>query len=278
MRVALLANPDSGSGEAEDAATALRAEGAEVERFGLDQLDAAASAAPERVVVAGGDGSIGPVAELAARIAVPLAVIPVGTANDFVRAMGIPGDPVPAASLAAGGERTRRLDLGRMGETPFVNVASLGLAPAAAASAEGLKRLLGPAAYALGAMRAGLTARPVRCAVRCDGEALYTGSVWQVTVACSGAFGGGADVEADPRDGLLDAVVIEAGSRAGLVLRAWGLRRGTVGSQQGVHTARGREVRIEAPPDTRFNVDGEIVTAGPAAFSVEPGAFELVVG
>ena len=46
---------------------------------------------PERIAVAGGDGTIGSVAELAGRLGVPLAVIPTGTANDFARAHELPG-------------------------------------------------------------------------------------------------------------------------------------------------------------------------------------------
>ena len=64
-------------------------------RLRAADLEAAAEAAPERVAVAGGDGTVGAVAELAGRLGVPLAVIPTGTANDFVRANKLPEDPRP---------------------------------------------------------------------------------------------------------------------------------------------------------------------------------------
>lgn len=94
----------------------------------------------DRVIVAGGDGSLGPCAALAARLEVPIGVVPAGTANDFVRATGLPDDADRACLLAATGDRTRPIDLGRVDEVPFVNVASIGLAPKAAAAAEPLKR------------------------------------------------------------------------------------------------------------------------------------------
>ena len=278
MRIALLRNPKSGRGDAEDVADLLMAEGAEVEAFGLDEVDEALASAPERIAVAGGDGSIGPAAEAAARAGAPLAVIGVGTANDFARALDLPDDAAEAARLAASGTRTRRLDLARMGTRPFVNVASLGLAPAAARKAHGFKRALGPAAYALGGLRAAVTSHPVRCRARCDGRVAFDDQAWQVSVACSGAFGGGSEVEADPHDGELDLVAFEAGSRTALALRAYGLRRGNVSSQAGVHTCRAATIELDVPGGTAFNVDGEIVTSGAVAFTVEPGAIEVVIG
>jgi len=278
MRIALFENPDSGSGEAGDVERALRRHGAEVTSFPLDEVDAALATDPDRIVVAGGDGSVGCAAEGAARAGAALAVVPVGTANDFARAMGLPDGLEEATRLAATGARLRRMDLARMGRRPFVNVASLGLAPVAARKASGLKRALGPGAYALGALRAGLTAEPVRCELLCDGERAFAGEAWQATVACSGAFGGGAELDADPHDGLLDAVVIRARSRASLARHAYGLRSGTIGEQPGVHSCRAATIELRVAPGTAFNVDGEVVESGPVRFEVEAAAFDLVVG
>ena len=245
--------------------------------FPPDRVADAGAAGAERLAVAGGDGSIAPAAEAAGAAGIPLALIPAGTANDFARAMELPAETAAASRLAVRGERTRRLDLGRMDRRPFVNVASAGLPPVAASEASGLKRALGPLAYLAGAVRAGLTAKPVRCEAGCDGDGVHDGAAWQVTIACSGAFGGGASVPADPGDGMLDLVVIPAGSRLKLAWRAYGLRSGRIGEQRGVGAHRCREARIIAPARIPFNVDGEIVGAGSARFSVEPAAFALVV-
>jgi diacylglycerol kinase family enzyme len=238
----------------------------------------AADSGVARIAVAGGDGSIGPAAEAAAKAGVPLAVIPTGTANDFARVMGLPDDLEAACRLAAKGQRTRRLDLGRIGERPFVNVASAGLPPAAARQAGRMKKVLGPLAYAGGALRAGLSADPVRCGVRCDGTAVHEGEAWQVTAACTGAFGAGASVAADPGDGALDLVVIPAASRLTLLRRAYGLRSGRIGEQRGVLACRCREASIGGQREIDFNVDGELVRSSSAEIRVEPAAFELVVG
>ena len=107
----------------------LREHGAEVCRFTLDRASEAPRSKPERMVVAGGDGSIGPAAEVAGGADVPLAIVPVGTANDFARALGIPLDPAEACRVAVTGDETRRLELARFGSRPFVNVASAGSRP-----------------------------------------------------------------------------------------------------------------------------------------------------
>src|SRR3954453_10729251 len=93
MRLALAANGASGGGlDPEPLAAAMRRGGAEVVIAGCDSedLERLAASGPDRIAVAGGDGTIGPVADAAGRLGVPLAVIPTGTANDFARAHGLP--------------------------------------------------------------------------------------------------------------------------------------------------------------------------------------------
>jgi diacylglycerol kinase (ATP) len=246
--------------------------------FAIDRAGEAAGSGATRIVVAGGDGSIGSAAEAAGRAGIPLAVVPVGTANDFARALGIPLDPAEACRVAVAGTATRALELAWIGSRPFVNAASTGLSPVAARNAGGLKRLLGPFAYTLGALRAGIGAHPARCRVRCDGVDCFDGQAWQVSVAVTGAFGGGAAVEADPHDGRLDVVVIEAGSRARLVLHAYRLRAGGIEAQRRVHARRCRDVEVLTDGTTGFNVDGELVEARDARFRVQPRGFEVVTG
>jgi diacylglycerol kinase (ATP) len=279
VRIALIANPASGNGfDAEALAATMRRHGADVRP--CDGPDAAAAADPERVAVAGGDGSLGPAAAVAARLGVPLAVIATGTANDFARACDLPTDVADAAELAATGAETRPMELGRLADgLPFVNVASAGLASTAARRAEPLKHKLGPLAYGLGAIRAAASEQPLACSVRADGREVFDGKAWQAIVAITGAFGGGSDIGvADPDDGVLDATVVPAGSRLGLVRRAWGMRRGTIAEQTDVCYARGAVVEVTLPPGTEVNVDGEVRDGGLERVTVERRAFALVVG
>ena len=282
MRIALTANTKSGGGlDPEPLLAAMRAAGAEADLFGCepDDLERLAATRPDRVAVAGGDGTIGPAAETAGRLGAPLAVIPTGTANDFARACGLPDDAEAAAELAVTGERTRRLELGRLADgRPFVNVASAGLASKAARHADAFKRVLGPFAYGVGALRAAATESPLRCSVRVDGDDVFEGGAWQVIVAATGAFGGGSEVGvADPGDGVLDVAILAAGSRLALARRAWGLRRGTIVEQEPVEHRRGALVEVRMD-DAELNVDGEIREGGLERVTVEPGAYELIVG
>jgi diacylglycerol kinase (ATP) len=235
---------------------------------------------PDRLVVAGGDGTIAPVAELAGRLGVPLGVIPAGTANDYVRATGLPVDPIAAARLAVTGTALRPYELGRLGDgRPFVNVASAGLASVAARRAAPLKPRLGVLAYAVGAVRAAVTAAPLDCTLRADGATVFEGAAWQVIVAVTGAFGGGSGVAvADPSDGDLDVALLPAGTRIGLVRRAWGLRRHTIAEQRGVEHHRGAVMELDVPPGTEVNADGEVRNGGLERVTAERDAYELVVG
>jgi diacylglycerol kinase family enzyme len=282
VRIALIANRASGSGlDPEPLARAMRRHGAEVGVYGCEQgdMERIAGEPPDRIAVAGGDGTVGGAAELAGRLDVPLGVIPAGTANDFVRASGLPLDPVAAAELAVTGQELRRLELGRLADgRPFVNVASAGLASVAARRAAPLKPRLGPLAYAVGALRAGLGASPLRCSVRADDRTVFDGPAWQVIIACTGAFGGGSGVgAADPEDGILDLAVLPAGSRAGLVRRAWGLKRKTIAEQRGVEHHRATVLEVDLPPGTEFNADGEVRDRGLERVTVERDAYALVV-
>jgi diacylglycerol kinase (ATP) len=274
VRIAIAANRASGGGlDPGPLAAAMR--GAEVAVF--ESLDGIAEWGPDRLAVAGGDGSVAPAAELAGRLDVPLAVIPAGTANDFARAQGLPADLLAAAALAVTATATHALELGRLADDrPFVNVASAGLASVAARAAQPLKHRLGAPSYAFGAVRAAATAHPLHVTVRVDGRLGFEGRCWQAIVAAGGAFGGGSGVEeADPADGVLDVVILPAGSRLGLARRAWGLRTQRIARQRGVEHMRGRVVEVAGA--TEVNVDGELHPGGLERVTVEPRAFELLV-
>ena len=293
MHLVLCTNPASGGGSdaPEAIAAALRGRGATVTARAISDLgdpaasvDAATAAAvigdAQRLVVAGGDGSIGLAASAAAAAGVPLAVVATGTANDFARALELPGDLDAACALASDPDaHVRALDLAAAGARPFVNAAGAGLAPAAARSAKPFKKALGPLAYAVGALHAGATTHPLAVTVTVDGNTVFDGDAWQLVVGNTGAFGGGSSTgAADPADGALDVAVVPAGSRLALARRAYGMRTGRLVHQDDVVHARGARVEVQARDAAAFNVDGEVCHPGPpATFTVRPRAFELLV-
>ena len=293
MRLALIANPHSGTAPDPDELEALLgADGADVSYVPIDQiadrdggdledgaLDALTAAGPpDRIVVAGGDGSVGPGALCAVKLGVPLAVVAVGTANDFARAKDLPLDLEAACALARdAGMATARAELGMAGSRPFVNAAAAGLSVVAAHAAKPHKSRFGPLAYAIGALRAATTATPLHCTVTLDGERRTGGRAWQVVVAVTGAFGGGSEIGGTRvGDGLLDVAFVPAGSRIGLVRRAYGMRAGRLTAQSDVTHERGATIELEIAGDRDFNIDGETCRCEPAHFTLHDGGFQLV--
>ncbi|HZN87936.1 MAG TPA: diacylglycerol kinase family protein [Thermoleophilaceae bacterium] len=284
--LALVANEQSGSSDPELFARRLRSFGARVEVYPVEDVSRALAIEPSRLVVAGGDGSIAPVAAAAGEAGLPLAVIPAGTANDFARRLGLPDEQAAACRLAVRGTRLRPLELGWMqppaggnDRRPFVNVASTGLPAPAARTAASWKKPLGALGYAAGALVAGLRADPLGAHVECDGQELFAGDAWQVSVAASGAFGGGSTIEdANPSDGDLEVVAVGAGPRPGLVGLAYRLRRGRVSEHRRAERSSCSTALVAVAAGSEWNVDGELLPFGPARFSGERAAFELVVG
>ncbi len=118
----------------------------------------AAQAGIDTIVAAGGDGTLHEVVNGMVAAATPtasaLGVLPLGTANDFATACGIPaGDPLNALMLIAEGTPTP-IDVGRLGDRVFINVASGGFGTQVTVGTPSeIKRVLGAAAYFLTGLR-----------------------------------------------------------------------------------------------------------------------------
>ena len=280
MRIALVANRLSGSGrtDGDRILTLLTDRGADVEVLGLDDLDQPLPDV-ERLVVAGGDGSLGVAARAAHLAGVPLAVLATGTANDFATALGLPKELADACALAVDPDATtQHREIGLVAGHPYVNAAAAGLSAVASRLAKPHKARFGRFAYVFGAMRAGLTAPHTPCRVRCDGETVFDGDAWQLVVAVSGAFGGGSNIGGTRHDDdRLDVAVVPAGSRLALVRHGYHMRRAMLTQQEDVPHHRGREIEVDVPATTEFNVDGDLRRLDPARFTLLAGGVEVVV-
>jgi hypothetical protein len=128
----LLVNPGSGGGKARrfGLASAARARGVQVHELAPgDDPQAlarqAVAAGADAIGVAGGDGSLGPVAAVAVESDLPFVCVPAGTRNHFAADLGL-DRAAPLAALDAFAGPERRVDVGAVGDRVFVNNVSLG--------------------------------------------------------------------------------------------------------------------------------------------------------
>ncbi len=121
------------------------------------------------VIVGGGDGTLNCAAPALMRTHLPLGILPLGTANDLARTLGIGADPVAAAEIIVAAH-TRQIDLGVVNGRPFFNVASIGFsAELARELTSDLKRRFGTLGYALAGARLLARMRPFTAFITHDG-------------------------------------------------------------------------------------------------------------
>jgi diacylglycerol kinase family enzyme len=130
MRGLLIVNPLSGSGDQDTGALEREASRRGIAVHVLapgEDPQAVARAAETAVGIAGGDGSLGAVAEIALERDLPFVCVPLGTRNHFARDVGLDRNDPSAALAAFDSGRERRIDVGRVGGQVFVNNVSFGL-------------------------------------------------------------------------------------------------------------------------------------------------------
>jgi diacylglycerol kinase family enzyme len=252
-------------------------------------------AGSRRIVVAGGDGSLHAVVtalhrrrELADAV---IALIPLGTGNDFARAMEIPLDPRGAAEVAVRDE-VRRVDL-ILDELGGVVVNNVHVGAGAQASRRGARwktRLgavgvgrvnLGKLGYPIGAALSSFMPPSVRLRVEVDGVVVndLDHPTLMVSLGNGTSVGGGAELtpHADPEDGKVDVMVSRAVGPVSRFAYVAHLARGRHHERDDVLYLRGRNVTVSGE-EFYAAADGEIY--GPVrsrSWRVEPSAYSMVL-
>lgn len=232
----------------------------------------------DMVVIGGGDGTLNAAAAGLAELKLPFGILPLGTANDLARTLGIPPD-LDAALDIIGGGRLRSIDVGIVNDVMYFNVASIGLSAELAQklTAE-IKRRFGRLGYAITALRVLAGARPFRADIISDGKRVRSLSL-QIAVGNGRYYGGGNVVEknADIDDRTLRLYSLEFVKAWRMVMMLNSFRSGEHGALEDVRTLRGDQFEVRTRRVRPVNADGEIVTQTPAVFSVAPQAIDVFV-
>ncbi len=234
------------------------------------------------LILGGGDGSVSSVVDFLAHHEVDLGLLPLGTANDFARTLGIPVDVEGACDTIANG-KVVDVDLGLAGDNYYVNVASAGLSVGATqALSPWMKKRAGALAYSVAAVKAFLTHEPFSARLTFpdgDHEPVEHARLLQVAVGNGRFYGGGMVVAAGSGidDRNLDVYAIELGRHRDLFGVARYLKSGDFIRSGGVSQYRTPRVRLETEPDLPVNIDGEIVAMTPQEFSIAQNALKVLV-
>ncbi|GAB6195057.1 lipid kinase YegS [Lysobacter xanthus] len=240
----------------------------------------------ERVIAAGGDGTLGEVAGALAELGdsharMPdLAVLPLGTANDFATAAGIPTDLDEAFALA--GSPAAHVDMLRVHSGHRVrwclNMATGGFGTQATADAhDGLKKYLGGLTYLLGGLRALRSAEPHPLEVRGPGFR-WQGDVLAIAIGNGRQAGGGHPLCPDALidDGELDVTVVpvQEGGVGGPLRTALTDGREAAIDQAG-ERARLPWIELLATAPFTLNLDGEPFEGERFRIDCRPAALRL---
>ncbi|WP_425915598.1 lipid kinase YegS [Pseudomonas sp. GWSMS-1] len=228
------------------------------------------------LIAGGGDGTLRDVAEAMAhaKTNASLVLLPLGTANDFAHAAGVPLTPM--AALALLDEPAQPIDLGEVDGQVFLNMATGGFGSSVTANtSEELKRVLGGAAYLL----TGLSrfAEVESAFGRFSGPDFQWQGEFLALGIGNGRQAGGGHVlcpQARVNDGLLEVCIVPAADDVVGTLGTL-LSGGINGLQSVAVSARLPWLEVEAPQGLDLNLDGEPVVSRQLRFVALPAALRV---
>ncbi|MEA5565446.1 lipid kinase [Anabaena sp. UHCC 0399] len=230
------------------------------------------------VIVGGGDGTLNAVVDALVETQLPLGILPLGTANDLAKTLGISNSLPEACKTIASGE-LRRIDLGWVNGKHFFNVASLGLSVKITQKlTKEFKRRWGILAYAVTALQVIWESRPFSAEIRVQDRCFRVKTV-QIAVGNGRYYGGGMAVVHDAKidDQRLDLYSLEIKHWWQMIPLLPAMRNGRHIHRQNVRALSGQEIEVYTHKPRPINTDGEITTYTPAKFRVIPKAVAVFV-
>lgn len=251
-----------------------------------DAIELARGAALEGyspVVAAGGDGTIGEVVNglvqaAGDQVAGPLAIIPLGSANDFIQTLGTPADLKGACQLLRTGQ-VRTIDVGRVNERYFINDVGVGFEPQVTLESRKIKRLRGQLIYLVAVLRAVRDPIQAHMTIEWDDGQRVSKPILMVSVAngrCTGGFWLTPHAELD--DGELDFIFADALSRLQILRFLPEVMRRTHLDKDPVTYGRTRHIVITSDDPLPVVADGEIMTTEAHRLEIEvlPGRMQVL--
>ncbi len=238
------------------------------------------AASEQQPVVAafGGDGTVGDVARGILGSESALGIIPMGTGNDVARNLGLPLDlEVACRTLAVG--KTRRVDMGSINGTPFLNNAGLGFdACVMQVMNTSIRFVRGMPAFALAVLKMFPGFQAFSLTVTVDGGEPRTLSAMMLSVLNGTMYGAGMKACPDGvmDDGELDVMIIKAMPKPKLLALFPKVIAGQHVGHPAVELLRARRLTITCDPPQPLNVDGDVSGTTPAEITVQPAALKVV--
>jgi lipid kinase YegS len=284
----LLNGKKAGREDVRSAITSLRDQGHKIEvRSTWEQgdierlVEEAANDSVCRLVAGGGDGTLNEVVDsiLTNNLGreLDVAMLPLGTANDFATACQISSNPFEALQLAVTGS-SFPVDVGCANDRHFVNVASGGFgAQVTAETPTQLKNFLGGGAYTLAGIAKALNFSPYPGKLVCKDINLDVHAI--IGAVCNNRQAGGGQVlaaQACIDDGLLDVFVLVDFPIADLDIVIKEIRDPAMGSKY-IKRFRTAELHASGEVSMPVNLDGEPYDAKQINFKILPGAVRMVL-
>jgi diacylglycerol kinase (ATP) len=246
----------------------------EDEAAARERIAAAAKDGYDVIVAAGGDGTAGLIARQLLGHRTALAVLPLGSAMNIARSLGVPRDLDKAAAIAAGG-RIRAIDVGESGDRVFFEIASIGLDAALFEEAQRIDR--GRYRSLIDLVRVLVRYRPARIRLTLDGR---TSTMHALMIAVANAPYTGLGLTLAPEavldDGRFDITVFRGFSRWQLIRHLGAITAGRHRYSPKVTTFRAKKVVVEAHRRLPVRADADDLGTTPATFTVRPGALRVV--
>jgi diacylglycerol kinase (ATP) len=251
---------------------------------GPEDATYAARVAVERrfdlVIAAGGDGTINEVVNgMAEQEYRPkLGIIPVGTTNDFARALHIPRDVIGAVDVIAKGD-TIPIDIGRMNDKYFINISGGGhLTEISYEVPSKLKTMLGQLAYYLKGIEMLPFIKASHVRIEYDGK-LFDGEAMLFLVGLTNSVGGFEKLApgASINDGLFSLLILKKANLAEFIRIASLALRGEHINDPNVIYTNANHIKVSSDEKVQVNLDGEFGGLLPAEFINLYRHFELFV-